>query len=340
MLAAAPAAALSSSAAAAAEAVPARPLKRRRRIALPPPLPEGGDDEDVMEREVQTVNMLAQAHLDRLRDRIRHTIRNMPLEVKTDMIWRFSFDGVALPGNVKPNKCWWFKKGRGDSRAIYQSDPINGPPRGIRRTCYALFTDASLRTFLQIDWQNVTAQSVLQIFARCNQQSVLVATGLEEVLAECTSRPRAPLQFGSPLTLHIWDFINLAQQYAKSVMDPLRSWELTYPNNFGGQAFLPPWRIPNECIVPLTEHEAQRLLRRPSLGHILRVVHNLRLSGQWEEVERMAEPSGEVVEQNPEEEGAEEEEEKKQPMTPRDNFRDDRSYFSNVTPNASYMSTD
>jgi hypothetical protein len=73
------------------------------------------------------------------------------MSVGTGVIWRFNFDGIALPRRVKPDNCWWFKKGRDDSQAIYQSDPVNGPPRGIRRTCYSLDTDVSLCDILKLD---------------------------------------------------------------------------------------------------------------------------------------------------------------------------------------------
>ncbi len=263
--------------------------------------------------------LLAQAHLDRLHDRVRHALPSLSDTV--GVCRRFRFNGDALPPHIRPNNCWWFTQS-GDDPPTFQCKPSRGPPRGVRRTCYT-HEEVALSSIFQIDWQDITAVSVLQSFAWWNYQTSLRGSGLDVVLAECTSRPRAPpSDEESPMTLHIWDLPNLARGHVERVMEESGAWQLTYDAH--RMAVLPPWRIPDQCTLLMTEHEAQLLLRRPKLSHIMRVAHALIASRQWDTIVAGVDGLAPALEQSQEAEV--------------DNFRDDNSVLSDVTPDASYMS--
>jgi hypothetical protein len=268
------------------------------------------------------IMLLAQAHLDRLIDRVRHALPKM-----TEMVHvcrRFRFNGIALPSHIRPDNCWWFTQGEGDAHVVVQYKPSRGPPRGIRRMCYT-FVQVALGRVFQIDWQEITAAVVLRIFQWFNYQTSLYESGLDAVVAECSSRTRVPpADQGSALTLHILDLPKLAQSHVEHMMEESRAWQLEYDSQ--GMAVLPPWRVPQECIHLMTEHEVQMLLRRPKLSHIMRIVHNLIVSRQWEEILAglvRHPPSGQ---------------EEKSPEVEIDGFHDDTSVLSDVTPDASHMS--
>jgi len=289
-------------------------IKRRRRAALP--LPSLHPDHLLANDAAEA---LAQAHLHRLLDRVRHALPSMSEMV--NVCRRFRFDGISLPPRVQPENCWWFMQGEDESHVVYVCKP-SGPPRGVRRTCYT-YESVALRSIFQMDWQDITAATVLRIFHSWNHQSALRTSGVDAVLAECTSRSRA-LGERESLTLHIWGLSVLAHGHVEREMEVARAWQLTY--NAEGMAVLPPWRISESCIVPMTDHEVQLLLRRPMLSHALHVIHSLRVSGRWDEVEDMVghPPIAEHEEKSPEDGNG--------------HFHDDCSILSDVTPDASHMS--
>jgi len=290
-------------------------IKRRRRAALP--LPSLHPDHSLANDAAEA---LAQAHLNRLIDRVRHALPSMSEMV--NVCRRFRFNGTALPPHIRPENCWWFIHGEDDAPAIYQSRPSSGPPRGVRRTCYT-YESVALGSIFHINWQDITAATVLQIFHSWNHQSTLRTSGLDAILAECTSRSRASEE-GSSLTLHIWGLSVLAQGHVEREMEAAHAWQMTYDPQ--GKAVLPPWRIPDHCIVPMTEHEVQLLLRRPMLSYTLKVIHALHVSGRWEEI-------ADIVWHGPTTE-----QEEKSPEDGNEHFHDDGSILSDVTPDASHIS--
>ena len=252
------------------------------------------------------------AHLKRLLDRQRHAIARLPGEVQ--LIERFKFDGRRLPSLYRPEECWWFCKNSaagGSSVEMRCGLAGRGPPVGTRRWCYR-FTSTSLAQLFQVDWHDITADALLDIFEAWSHDSALKVTGLDGCIRECAPRQKAREQL-DPITLHVWNLLQLAQQHVGRYCEPSVAWQLSYAEN--GRARVPPLRMSPRDIFPVTEHESQILLRRP---HLAALLHHAFLQALASEADTVGEEEVTAAIDRP--------------VAPERSFGDDRSVLSNVTP--------
>ena len=161
---------------------------------------------------------------------------------------------------------------------------------------------------IKFDWREITTTSLHSIFEAWSNDSALQQMGLGDCMQECAPRRRAVREQLDPIVLYVWNLRQLAQEHVRSHCVASNAWRLSY--NEYGRVRVPPLRITAGDIVPLTEHEANVLHRRPHFAQLLYRDFMQRHSA----AEQPASAEGEAV------------------APTSDGFHDDRSILSNLTP--------
>ena len=314
---------------------------RRARTIITAPMPRDGRVQNDMANA-----LILDAQLKRLIDRQRHAIARMTDDV--EVIRRFRFDGLKWPAWSDLENSWWFREQAGSAAGSTPAAPLmrqgsvlgRAPPTGSRRWCYHFGSDR-IAHVIKLDWQEITTTTVAAIFdAWQNESALKLTTGLGECMRECAPRRKAVRKELDPILLHVWNLRHLIEEHIRRHCVAADAWKLEYQEC--GHVEVPPLRITARDIFPMTEHEAQVLQRRPQFANLL---HRDFLQQHYD----VAAPRRAAATEETKEEQEEEEDEPPATAAPTRaygqpgvvrpfQFRDDRSFLSNVTPN--YNSAD
>lgn len=203
--------------------------------------------------------LVALAHLRRLKDRVRYLLRG----VKVRVLQRIRFDGKSLPpelqGRGGPCSDWWWHESH-----LHGNNRERGaiPPLGVRRWCYREVEQPASQA-VKIQW-DITLEEIVRLFHYWRHKSILSVDDYSACIDEGRGqRSKQAGSEGSGLILIAWDLL----EDVASGADLFRPHKLQYTqDNYS----IIPITYDASDVVPVTEHESLVLARRPHLCRVLR----------------------------------------------------------------------
>lgn len=252
--------------------------KRQPRVPLAAPqIDVDAEGNRISAAALQMNQVLAQAHLMRLKDRVRHALPQLKSNVH--VIKKFGIQRGQLPPEVLPHNCWWFPRNASSRRESAAAEMlegnIHGPPGPNVTGPGFIHVKVPIAPLLSIQW-DVDVPAILERFMFWNSQSCLNPGGIADLVTECMTRKRREQE--SLVTLAVLDLNSLLLHHVKSTMQRANAVYLKYDSN--RMAILPPFIITSAHIVPILERELQLLHRRPCLKNAVQVLFHLHHHGQ------------------------------------------------------------